>query len=105
MSKHKNASQKVISLLVAVAIFGLGFATFSGQVSPAYADNTPPTPAPTQLFLPDTGAKGQIADLQMYFLNAFAKQLGVSTDKLIASYLAAAGQTLDQAVSMGFITS
>jgi hypothetical protein len=108
MSKHKSTSHNIITLLIAVAILVMGFATFSGQVSPAYADNTPVTPTPsaipTQLFIPDTGAKGQVAEMQMYFLAAFAQQLGTTTDKLSAAYLAAAGQTLDQAASVGFIT-
>jgi hypothetical protein len=106
MSKRTGTSQKVISLFVAVAILAVGFATFSGQVSPAYADTPAPTPSPTMmpLFIPDTGATGKIAEMQMYFLNTFAQQLGVTTDKLEAAYLASAGQTLDQAVKVGFLT-
>ncbi|MDR3577216.1 MAG: hypothetical protein P4L50_25425 [Anaerolineaceae bacterium] len=111
MSKRTSTSQKGISLLIALAILVFGFAAFSGQVSPAYAD-TPPTPtvAPVQsdsaipLIIPDTGYSGKVAAVQAYFVNTMAQQLGMSTPKFQNAYFAAARYTIQQALAAGVIT-
>jgi hypothetical protein len=116
MSKHKSTSHNIITLLIAVAILVTGFATFAGQVSPAYADTPSPTPTLPPLVIPITGgnnvynvipyngASEKVAVLQYTFINAYAQQLGVTTDKLQAAFRTAAGLTLDQAVQVGLLS-
>ena len=110
MSKRNGTSQKVISLLVAVAILALGFATFGGQVSAAYADSPTPTATPNQsnaaipLIIPDTGYVGKVAAVQSYFITSMAQQMGLSTTAFQAAYFAASRQTIQMAQSAGMIT-
>ncbi|MDR3577215.1 MAG: hypothetical protein P4L50_25420 [Anaerolineaceae bacterium] len=111
MSKRKGTSQNAISLLVAVAILAFGFATFGGQISPAYADSPTPTVAPagatTPLIIPNTGGyayPGKIAAVEAYFVTSMAQQMGISTTKFQAAYFAASRQTIQLAQSAGMIT-
>jgi hypothetical protein len=110
MSKRKGTSQKVIRLLIALAILALGYATFGGQISPAYADFPTPTVTPNQsdsaisLIIPDTGYTGKVAAVQAYFVTSIAQQMGITTTKLQAAYFAAARQTIQQALAAGMIS-
>jgi hypothetical protein len=110
MSKQTATSQKVIRLLIALAILALGFATFGGRISPAYADSPTPTVIPNQsdatiqLIIPDTGYTGKIAAVQTYFVHSMAQQLGLNTAQFQVAYFEAARKTIQQALDAGVIT-
>jgi hypothetical protein len=110
MSEQTGTSQKVIRLLIALAILALGFATFGGHISPVYADSPTPTATPNQSdaaiqqIIPDTGYTGKVAAVQSYFVNSVAQQLGINTTQFQVAYFAAARKTIQQALDAGVIT-
>jgi hypothetical protein len=106
MSNITSGLQKLVNFLILIAFLVFAVASFSASPVVAFAQDaataTPTvTATPEPPYLPDTGKKGE---LQQYFLNAFAQQLGVSPEKVISAYNAAGSQTLDQAVSVGYIS-
>ena len=103
---HKRSSLFAIVTMASILLMG-----FAG-VSPVLAQNqqpsaTPPapaTPAGSPSATPGINKANLISELQSFFFNDLATQLGVTVDKLKAAITTAIQDTLGKAVSNGTIT-
>ncbi|MDR3577642.1 MAG: hypothetical protein P4L50_27570 [Anaerolineaceae bacterium] len=100
---HKWSSLFAIATMA--SIFLMSFA----NVSPVFAQTplpsaTPSAPAASPSATPGTNRANLISQLQAFFYNDLASQLGVTVDKLKAAITTAIQDTLGKAVSNGAIS-